>query len=69
MAKISFYQESGLEIGKSVDKAVNDLPENSLIKAFILSNRAEVKRRCITEYNEVNVQRRGTRRRKIRRPC
>ena len=53
MAKISFYQESGLEIGKSVDKAVNDLPENSLIKAFILSNRAEVKRRCITEYNEV----------------
>ncbi len=31
------------------------MPEDSAIKAFMTANRAEVKRMCITEYNEVKT--------------
>ena len=33
----------------------NVLPDDSPIKAFVLDNRAEVKRMCITEYDEVRT--------------
>ena len=55
IARIRFYQESGLDIEEAVDKAVDDLQDDSVIKAFILSNKAEVKRMCITEYDEVKT--------------
>ena len=30
----------------------NEMPDDFLIKKFILANRAEVKDMCLTEYNE-----------------
>ncbi len=37
----------------AVDAALNEMPEESALRAFMTANRAEVKRMCITEYNEV----------------
>ena len=37
---------------EAVDKAITDLAEDSAIKPFIIKNKAEVKRMCITEYDE-----------------
>ena len=39
----------------AVDTALNEMPEGSTLKAFLTANRAEVKRMCITEYNEVKT--------------
>lgn len=36
----------------AVDRAINDLPDDALIKPFLLANRSEVKYMCITEYDE-----------------
>ena len=37
---------------EAVDKALMDMPEDSLIKSFLIANQAEVKMMCITEYDE-----------------
>ena len=37
---------------KAVDMAIDALPENSVLKQFLLDNKAEVRRMCITEYDE-----------------
>lgn len=37
---------------KAIDSALKKLTDDSLIKPFLLANRAEVKRMCITEYDE-----------------
>jgi predicted transposase YdaD len=39
----------------AVDAALNEMPEESALRAFMTANRAEVKRMCITEYNEVKT--------------
>lgn len=39
-------------IEKAIDAALEELPDDSLIKPFLLANRAEVKLMCITEYGE-----------------
>ena len=39
-------------MGQSVSKALDDLPQNSSLKQFLLANKAEVTRMCITEYDE-----------------
>ncbi|MBQ4514134.1 MAG: hypothetical protein II969_14155 [Anaerolineaceae bacterium] len=44
-----------MEIGDAVDLAVDELSDDSVIKPFIIKNRAEVKRMCITEYDEVKT--------------
>ncbi len=36
----------------AVDAALEEMPENFVIRKFIMANKAEVKRICITEYNE-----------------
>ncbi len=36
----------------AVDRAINEMPQDYLIRPFLLSDRAEVKMMCITEYNE-----------------
>lgn len=36
----------------TAEMTVSILPDNSLIKPFLLANKAEVKRMCITEYDE-----------------
>ncbi len=44
--------EKEYTLEEAVDNAIDDLPENAVIKPFLLSNKAEVKRMCITEYDE-----------------
>ena len=39
----------------AVDAALATMPNDSVIKSFLLENQAEVKRMCITEYNEEKV--------------
>ena len=46
-----YYKESN-DMGQSVSKALDDLPQNSSLKQFLLANKAEVTRMCITEYDE-----------------
>ena len=36
-------------------KALEDMPDDFLIRSSLLANRAEVKNMCITEYNEVET--------------
>ena len=37
---------------KAIERAINALPEDSVLKPFLLANKAEVKLMCITEYDE-----------------
>ena len=39
----------------ALDKALDDMPEDSLLKPFLIANKAEVKRMCITEYDEART--------------
>ena len=50
--KILKYKEETGSIENAVDRAVEELPEKSVIKDFLVTNKAEVKRMCITEYDE-----------------
>ena len=43
------------DLDAAVDAALNEMPQQSAIKAFMTANRAEVKRMCITEYDEVKT--------------
>ena len=43
-------EEENLE--KAIDKVLDELPDDSLIKPFLVKNKAEVKYMCITEYDE-----------------
>lgn len=52
--RIRFHQNKGMEIGDAVDQTVDELSDNSVIKPFLMKNRA-VKRMCITEYDEVKT--------------
>ena len=40
---------------EAVDAALEELPDDSLIKPFLVANKAEVKRMCITEYDEAKT--------------
>ena len=44
-----------MEIEEAVDKAVEDMPDDFLIKKFIRINQAEVKDMCLTEYDEEKI--------------
>ena len=37
---------------ESLDVAINEMPDDFVIKPFIILHRAEVKHMCITEYDE-----------------
>ena len=50
--RVRMYQKDSDNLEEAIDKAVEDLPDNSMIKQFLMINKAEVKRMCITEYNE-----------------
>ena len=39
-------------LDEAIDIAIDELPEDSLIKPLLVANKAEVKRMCITEYDE-----------------
>ena len=42
-------------LGDAVDIAIKDMPDDFMIKPFLLKNQEEVKTMCITEYNEEEV--------------
>ena len=53
--RIRKNRKAGMEIGEAVDKAIDDMPVDYLIRMFLIGNRAEVKDMCITEYNELQT--------------
>ena len=52
VAEVNERQKEMNNLEAAVDAAIDRMPQEALIKAFLLANRAEVKRMCITEYNE-----------------
>ena len=42
-------------IDHAVDRALEDMPDDFLIRSSLLANRAKVKNMCITEYNETET--------------
>lgn len=45
-------KELKLEMGDAVDKAIDDMPRESVIYSFLDGHRSEVKMSCLTEYDE-----------------
>lgn len=54
IAEIRRYNET-MPIESAIDNALDNMPEESTIKEFLIANRAEVKQMCITEYNEAET--------------
>ena len=48
-------RDAGAELEDAIDAAIDEMAEDFLIRPFLLSNRAEVKLMCITEYNEAKT--------------
>lgn len=44
-----------MDIEAAVDKAIDEMPGEFVIRQFLIGNRAEVKDMCITEYNEAET--------------
>lgn len=53
--KVRSYQQAMETLAEAIDAALEELPDDSLIKPFLLANKAEVKRMCITEYDEART--------------
>ena len=53
--KVRSYQQEMETLEEAVDAALEELPDDSLIKPFLVANKAEVKRMCITEYDEART--------------
>ncbi|MBR6837380.1 MAG: hypothetical protein IKM72_15455, partial [Oscillospiraceae bacterium] len=49
------YQKEETDLEAAVERAVDEMPEDFVIKKFIVANRAEVKVMLLTEYNEEKV--------------
>ena len=45
-----------MDIDMAVDKAIDAMPKDYLIRPFVIGNKAEVKTMCITEYNKVETR-------------
>ena len=50
--RIRTHKKNTETIEAAIDMAIADLSNDSIIKPFIVANKAEVKRMCITEYDE-----------------
>ena len=50
--EIRSNQSKQLSTETSIDRAIDTMPDDYRIKAYLLNNRAEVKRMCITEFNK-----------------
>ena len=46
------YKKTINEIEKAVDKAITDMPDDYILKQFLVTHRAEVNGMLVTEYNE-----------------
>ena len=55
MDKIRSNKKTMGRLEEAVDTALAAMPNDFVIKTFLLENQAEVKRMCITEYNEEKV--------------
>ncbi len=53
--KVRSNQQNMGTLEEAVDEALEELPDESLIKPFLVANKAEVKRMCITEYDELRT--------------
>ena len=49
---IRINQKNGGTLEEAVDRALENLSDDSALKAFLMANKAEVKYMCITEYDE-----------------
>ena len=47
--------KEALDIGVAIDQAIDEMPEDFVIRKYIIANRAEVKEMCLTEYNETET--------------
>ena len=52
VSKIREYQKAMNSLEDAVDAAIDEMNDDFVIKSFLLDNKAEVKRMCITEYDE-----------------
>lgn len=50
--RVRLYQKNESSLEAAIDRTLNELSDESLIKPFLLANKAEVKYMCITEYDE-----------------
>ena len=44
-----------MDIEKAVDQAISEMPEDFVLKDFLMAHRAEVKGMMLTEYNEAET--------------
>ena len=49
------HQHEKMELDTAIDTAVNEMPDDFVIREFIIANRAEVKEMLLIEYNEEKV--------------
>ena len=50
------HQQEKQNMELAVDQAIDEMPENYLIRAFLIENRSEVKSMFLTEYDEAKVR-------------
>lgn len=52
MAEIKKNQKETGDLKRAIDNALDNMPDDYLLKPFLMVNRAEVETMCITEYDE-----------------
>ncbi|MCR5654660.1 MAG: hypothetical protein K6G07_03345 [Lachnospiraceae bacterium] len=57
VARIRSEMQKREDMEAAVDAAIDEMPEEYLIKPFLIANKAEVKGMCLTEYDEERVMR------------
>lgn len=55
MAEIKKNQKETGDLKKAIDNALDNMPNNYLLKPFLMVNRAGVETMCITEYDELET--------------
>ena len=50
------HQQEKQNMELAVDQAIDEMPEDYLIRAFLIANRSEVKSMFLTEYDEAKVR-------------
>ena len=55
VAAVRQYQGEKTDLDAAVDAALDEMPEEFVIRSFLIENRAEVKSMFLTEYNEEKI--------------
>ncbi len=50
--RVNIKQKELGDFEAAVDAALEEMPENFVVRKFLIANKAEVRKMCITEYNE-----------------